>query len=64
MAVQNKLKLEDVVMLDKKKILRLVTGNKNFNVRISEPFNHLSIEFLNDFSNSLKKYNKIKFYPD
>ena len=64
MAVQNKLKLEDVVMLDKKKILRLITGNKNFNVRISEPFNHLSIEFLNDFSNSLKKYNKIKFYPD
>ena len=61
---QNKLKLEGVGMLNKKKVLHLVTGNKNFSVKISEPFNPLSIEFLNDFSNSLKKYNKIKLYPD
>ena len=60
MEEQKKPKLEDVVMLDKKKILHLVTGNKNFNVKISEPFNLLSIEFLSDFSNNLKKYNRIK----
>ena len=58
------LKLEGVVMLDKQEILYQVTGNKNFNIKISEPFNQLSIEFLNDFSNNLKKYNKINSYPD
>ena len=51
-------------MLDKQEILYQVTGNKNFNIKISEPFNQLSIEFLNDFSNNLKKYNKINSYPD
>ena len=51
-------------MLDKKKILLKVTGNKSFKVKISEPFNKLCIEFLNDFSNSLKRYNKINSYPD
>ena len=50
MVGQNKLKLEGAAMLDKKKILQLISGNKNFNVKISEPFNQLSIEFLNDFS--------------
>ena len=48
---QNRLRLEDAVMLDKKKILYQVTRNKSFNIKISEPFNQLSIEFLNDFSN-------------
>ena len=61
---QNRPRLEDAVMLDKKKILYQVTGNKSFNIKISEPFNQLSIEFLNDFSNNLKKYNKINSYPD
>ena len=61
---QNRLRLEDAVILDKKKILYQVTRNKSFNIKISEPFNQLSIEFLNDFSNNLKKYNKIKSYPD
>lgn len=51
-------------MLDKKKILYQVTRNKNFVVKVSEPFNSLSVDFLNDFSNNLKKFNKIRFYPD
>ena len=64
MEEQKRLKLEGVVMLDKKKILLKITGNKSFKVKISEPFNKLCIEFLNDFSNSLKQYNKINSYPD
>tara|TARA_B110000438_G_scaffold163674_1_gene156664 strand:+ start:1338 stop:2528 length:1191 start_codon:yes stop_codon:yes gene_type:complete len=51
-------------MLDKKKILNIVTGDKNFNIKISKPFYPLSIEFLNDFSNALKNFKKIKTYPD
>jgi len=51
-------------MLDKKKILNFVTKNKNFNVKISKPFNALSIEFLNNFSNNLKNYKETKNYPD
>ena len=51
-------------MLDKKKILKEITGNKNFNITVSEPFNHKAIEFLNDFSNALKKQKKTSIYPD
>ena len=64
MEEQNRRKLEDVVMLDKKQILYQVTGDKGFNIKISEPFNQLSIEFLSDFSNNLKKYKKINSYPE
>ena len=64
MAVQKKLRSGDVAMLDKKKILNIVTGDKNFNIKISKPFYPLSIEFLNDFSNALKNFKKIKTYPD
>ena len=58
MEEQKKLKSEVVAMLDKKKILKEITGNKNFNITVSEPFNHKAIEFLNDFSNALKKQKK------
>ena len=51
-------------MLDKNRILNQVTGNKRFSVKVLEPFNSLSIDFLNDFSNNLKKFSKIRFYPD
>ena len=64
MAEQKKLRLEVVVMLDKKKILIKISGNNNFLVNVSEPFNSLSVEFLNDFSNALKNYKKISSYPD
>ena len=64
MAEQKKLRLEVAVMLDKKKILIKISGNNNFLVNVSEPFNSLSVEFLNDFSNALKNYKKISSYPD
>ena len=64
MAEQKKLRLEVAAMLDKKKILIKISGNNNFLVNVSEPFNSLSVEFLNDFSNALKNYKKISSYPD
>jgi len=53
-------------MLDKsrEKTLSKITGKKKFQVEVMQPFNKLSIEFLNDFSNCLKKYKKINSYPD
>jgi len=51
-------------MQDKKKILFKLSSNKNFTINVSKPFNSLSVEFLNDFSNSLKNYKKISLYPD
>ena len=47
-------------MLDKntRKMLSKIIGKKKFQVKVSQPFNKLSIEFLNDFSNCLKKYKK------
>ena len=64
MDVQKKPRSEDVVMLDKKKILSSLTKNKNFSINISKPFNDPCIEFLNDFSNSLKNFKEINTYPD
>ena len=51
-------------MLNKKKITFQITKNKNFTVKVSEPFNNLVVSFLNDFSNELKKRKKIYRYPD
>tara|TARA_Y100000590_G_scaffold77733_1_gene86178 strand:- start:137 stop:271 length:135 start_codon:yes stop_codon:yes gene_type:complete len=42
-------------MLNKEKIIANLSGNSNFKILISEVFNKLSIEFLNDFSNLLRK---------
>ena len=64
MEEQKKLKSEDVAMLNKKKITFQITKNKNFTVKVSEPFNNLVVSFLNDFSNELKKRKKIYRYPD
>ena len=58
------LRLGVVVMLDKKKILYQITKNKNFNINVSIPFSNLTINFLKDFSNELKKERKIYQYPD
>ena len=51
-------------MLGKSKILQKISGNKRFHVNVFEPFNNLSVEFLSDFSNCLKKQKKISSYPD
>ena len=64
MEEQKKLKLEDVVTLDKKRLLKEISGNNKFNINVCEPFNELRIEFLNDFSNALKKQKKIYSYPN
>jgi len=58
------LKLEVVVMLDKKKILYETTHNKKFTINVSEPFNSKVVNFLDDFSNELKKQKKIYNFPD
>ena len=64
MEEQKKLKLEDVVTLDKKRLLKEISGNNKFSINVCEPFNELRIEFLNDFSNALKKQKKIYSYPN
>ena len=49
--------------LDKKKILHEITKNKSFNLKVFEPYNNKSVQFIKDFSNELKK-KKIMKYPD
>ena len=61
---QKKLKSEAVVTQDKKKLIYKLTGKKNFEIRTFQSFNSLSVEFLNEFSNELKKYKNIYKYPD
>ena len=51
-------------MLDKKKIMYKLSGNKNFSTNVLKPFSFLAVEFLNDFSNELRKQKKIFSYPD
>ena len=51
-------------MLDKKKILYETTHNKKFTVNVSEPFDSKVVNFLDDFSNELKKQKKIYNFPD
>ena len=51
-------------MLDKKKILYKITKNKNFNINVSIPFSNLTVNFLKDFSNELKKRRKLYLHPD
>jgi len=51
-------------MLDREKMIANLSGNNNFKVLISEAVNELSIEFLNDFSNLLRKSRSINKYPD
>ena len=44
-------------MLDKKKTLYKITKNRKFNINVMEPFDNLSINFLDDFSRELIIYN-------
>ena len=51
-------------MLDKKILNMSILNNKAFEVKVSEILNKLSVRFLKDFSQELKKYKKINLYPD
>jgi len=51
-------------MLDKKKTLYKITKNRKFNINVMEPFDNLSINFLDDFSRELKSNKKIYKFPD
>ena len=59
-----KLKLGAAVMLDKNRVIHELVKNKNFNIKIFQPFNDLVIDFLNDFSNELKSRKKAFSFPD
>ena len=63
MVEQKKLKLEDAVMLDKNRIIHEVAKNKNFNIKVFQPFSDLVIDFLNDLSNELKSRKETYLYP-
>ena len=64
MAEQKKLKLGDVAMLDKNKIIHGLIENKNFNIKVFKPFCDLVKDFLNDFSNELKNQKETYSYPN
>jgi len=51
-------------MPDKQSIEKDITYNKNFKTKIAEPFNKLSLNFISDFSQELRKFKKISLYPD
>ena len=51
-------------MLDKKVFIEKIIKKKNFCIETFRSFNSLSIDFLNDFSNELKKNKNIYKYPD
>ena len=58
------LKLEVAAMLDKTIFKYEILGNKKLELYISEPFNSLAINFIEDFSKTLKEFKEIKIYPD
>ncbi len=63
MVEQKKPKLGDVAMLDKNKIIHGLIKNKNFNIKVFQPFGDLVKDFLIDFSNELKKQKETYLYP-
>ena len=59
--------LEDAAMLDKSSrniILKKITKNNKFKLLVNTPLNNLAIEFLDKFSNELKKLKETNKYPD
>ena len=64
MAEQKKQKLGDVAMLDKNKIINRLIENRNFNLKVFQPFSDLVKDFLNDFSNELKNKRETYSYPN
>lgn len=51
-------------MSDKIKIIQEITGIKNFTLNVLKPFHPLIIDFILDFSNELKRRDKIYKYPE
>lgn len=41
-----------------------ILDNKEFKIRIVEPFSNLSVNFISDFSKELRKFKKVNLYPD
>ena len=64
MVEQKKLKLGDVVMLDKNKVIHELIKNKSFNIKVFQPFSDLVRDLLNDFSNELKSRKETYSYPN
>ena len=51
-------------MLDKINLLKKITKNNYFDVKVFEPYNKLSIEFLKDFADEIKKNKESYKKPD
>ena len=64
MEEQKKPKLGAVVILDKEILNYDILGNTNFKTKVVKPFNNLSIDFMIDFSDGLRKIKKINLFPD
>ena len=64
MVEQKKLKLGDVVMLDKNRVIHELIKNKSFNIKVFQPFSDLVRDLLNDFSNELKSRKETYSYPN
>jgi|TARA_B100000315_G_C14576043_1_gene587944 hypothetical protein len=64
MEEQKRLKLEVAVILDKEILNYDILGNTNFKIKVVEPFNNLSIDLMTDFSDELRKTEKINQFPD
>ena len=50
--------------LDKEIINHTLLGNKKFEIKVTTPFNPLVVDFLQDFSNELRKFKKVNSFPD
>jgi|ETNmetMinimDraft_16_1059900.scaffolds.fasta_scaffold33518_1 hypothetical protein len=64
MEEQKRPKLGAAVILDKEILNYDVLRNTNFSIKVSEPFNNLSINLMTDFSYELRKTKKINLFPD
>ena len=67
MADLKKQNLEAVVMLDNIKnikILEKIIKDKTFKTVVKKPLDNLTFDFLNEFSNELKKLKRVYEYPD
>ena len=67
MADLKKQNLEAVVMLDNIKNIKILEKkikDKTLKTVVKKPLDNLTFDFLNNFSNELKKLKKVYEYPD